>query len=228
MDNLDNLDREHRDDLDDRIGALAALGDPVRRALYRFAARQDRSVSRDEAAAAVGVSRAGAAFHLDRLVAEGLLETEFRRLGDRRGPGAGRPSKLYRRADRDIAVSLPPRHYDLVGHVLAAAVTDAARRGVPIDTAVATAASEHGRRLGREGSTVLQALADQGYEPRPGQHEISLANCPFHALVAHHPQLVCGMNVALVQGVLDGAGADDLEAVLDPKPGRCCVTVVRR
>src|SRR5918911_20308 len=50
-----------------------------------------------------------AAFHLDKLVEAGLLEASFRRLGERRGPGAGRPAKLYRRGAGEVAASLPPR-----------------------------------------------------------------------------------------------------------------------
>ncbi|MDQ3641298.1 MAG: helix-turn-helix domain-containing protein, partial [Actinomycetota bacterium] len=79
------------------LAALAALGDPLRRRLYRFVGGQDHPVGRDEAAAGVGISRSTAAFHLDRLVDDGLLDAEFRRLTGRRGPGAGRPAKLYRR-----------------------------------------------------------------------------------------------------------------------------------
>src|SRR5215212_12188907 len=110
------------DDPDDVLTAVAALGDPLRRRLYRFVGAQDHPVSRDEVAEGGGVSRSAAAFHLDRLVDEGLLETEYRRLSGRRGPGAGRPAKLYRRAARQFDVTLPERHYDLPGRILAGAV----------------------------------------------------------------------------------------------------------
>ena len=59
------------------------------------------TVDGNEAAASVGISRALAAFHLDRLVKDGLLIPEYRRLSGRTGPGAGRPAKLYRRAPRE-------------------------------------------------------------------------------------------------------------------------------
>ncbi|HKF77929.1 MAG TPA: helix-turn-helix domain-containing protein, partial [Candidatus Dormibacteraeota bacterium] len=68
-----------RQDLDQDIELLALLEDPVRRSLYRHVAGQPDYVSREEAAAAVGVARALAAHHLDRLAEEGLLETTYRR-----------------------------------------------------------------------------------------------------------------------------------------------------
>src|SRR5512146_2470436 len=110
---------------DDDTSGIAALADPVRRRLYEFVSTQPSAVSRDQAAAAVGVARHQAKFHLDKLEAEGLLETEYARLGGRSGPGAGRPSKLYRRADREIAVSLPPRDYLLAGQLMADAIAEA-------------------------------------------------------------------------------------------------------
>jgi DNA-binding transcriptional ArsR family regulator len=105
-----------------RIGALA---DDTRRSLYEYVVTQREPVGREQAAGAVGVPLHTASFHLDKLVDAGLLETEFRRLTGRRGPGAGRPSKLYLRADREVAVSLPARRYDLAGDILAAAITRA-------------------------------------------------------------------------------------------------------
>src|SRR5437868_8151395 len=110
---------------------FSALADPVRRELYRWVVAQAEPVSRDQAASGAGVPRHTAKFHLDRLVDQGLLETEFRRLTGRAGPGAGRPAKLYRRAARELAVSLPPRHYDTAADLLASAVTEATATQMP-------------------------------------------------------------------------------------------------
>ena len=68
--------------------------------------RQATPVSRDDVAGALGLARATAAFHLDRLVADGLLDIHFERRSGRTGPGAGRPAKLYRRSDVPVEVSL--------------------------------------------------------------------------------------------------------------------------
>ena len=106
----------------DEFTAVGSLADPVRRQVYDYVAAQDEPVGREQTAADTGIPLHTARFHLERLVDEGLLTTEFRRLSGRTGPGAGRPAKLYCRAAREVAVSLPPRNYDLVGSVLAAAV----------------------------------------------------------------------------------------------------------
>src|SRR4051795_980144 len=168
---------------DDDFAVIGALADPARRALYRYVAASASPVSRDQAAEDVGLARHTVKFHLDRLVDEGLLETEYRRLSGRRGPGAGRPAKLYRRAARQFAVTLPERHYDLAGRILAGAVDTAAGSGRPVRTAVDDAAAAEGRRLAAaSGSAPLDdVLTGLGYEPRTAEDAVVLANCPFHA-----------------------------------------------
>jgi predicted ArsR family transcriptional regulator len=222
------------EDFGSRVERIAALGDPVRRALYRYVLSQDGPVGREQAAAGAGVAHHIAKFHLDRLVADGLLEVEYARPPGRTGPGAGRPAKLYRRSSRDIEVSLPERHYDLAGRVMAAAITASADGSVPLAEALRTAAGAAGHTLAAEASPARPAdpvtaasdvLAANGYEPRPGADGLTLANCPFHRLAETYTELVCGLNLHLIGGVLDGLGADGLCARLDPEPGRCCVVV---
>ncbi len=52
-----------------------------------------------------------------------------------------------------------------------------------------------------------------------------LRNCPFHLLASSHPPLICGMNLALLEGLLEGAAVPGLSARLDPRPGECCVVL---
>ncbi len=73
---------------DEDLAAVGALQEPVRRSLYRYVAAHPGEVSRDEAAAAAGIQRQLAAFHLDKLVEAGLLETSF---AGRPAPGPVRP-----------------------------------------------------------------------------------------------------------------------------------------
>jgi predicted ArsR family transcriptional regulator len=214
------------------VASVAALSEPVRRKLYRYVVAQEGPVSREDAAAGVGVAHHVAKFNLDRLVTDGLLEVEYRRPPGRTGPGAGRPAKLYRRATRDIAVSLPERRYEVAGRVLAEAVTIAARDGLPIGDAVRTAARAAGHRLGETAvddaspqRSVGELLARYGYEPRATRDGIVLANCPFHALAAEYTELVCGMNLDLIEGVLDRLCPGRLTARLSPGPDRCCVAI---
>jgi predicted ArsR family transcriptional regulator len=210
-----------------QVAGVGALADPVRRALYRVVVDADTPLSRDQAAGAAGVARHTAKFHLDRLVQDGLLETSFKRLTGRRGPGAGRPAKLYRRSARQFDVTLPRRHYDLAGRILARGVDAAAACGGDVLDAVRHAAAGEGRRLAAEcgGTSLGDVLAGLGYEPRRGAERTLLGNCPFHALAAEHTSLVCGMNRELLSALvaeLPGAG---VRARLDPALGRCCVVL---
>lgn len=222
--------RESRMDLAAQVAGIGALADPVRRALYEYVAAQPDAVGREAAAAAVRVPVHTAKFHLDRLCDEGLLQTEFRRLTGRTGPGAGRPAKLYRRANRQFAISLPERRYDLAAHILATAVQRAGE-GTQLADALREAAYDEGRRLGAGGSTtgpdlarLSQALATQGFEPRiEGGDTLVLANCPFDALAKEHTTLVCGFNRWYVQGTADGLGCQAVRAHLAPTPGMCCI-----
>lgn len=210
--------------------AIAALDEPTRRRLYDHVVRQPAAVSREEAATALGLPRATAAFHLDRLADEGLLDVVYERRTGRSGPGAGRPSKLYRRSEQHVDVSLPEHRYDLAGRLLAAAIEDAETTG----EAPRAALDRHARQLGNdlaktaqdagttEADPVMRILEAQGFEPRPDEDAIVLGNCPFHTLAKQHTDLVCHMNLCLISGLLSGL-TTKLQAHLTPQPGHCCV-----
>lgn len=197
--------------------------------------RQPEPVSRDEAASACELPRATAAFHLDRLADEGLLDVVYERRTGRTGPGAGRPAKLYRRSDHRVAVSLPERRYELAARLFAAAVEDTERTDEPSRAALDRHAYEMGERLGAEAlsalndaggaDAVLRVLEEYDFEPRASDGGIVLGNCPFHVLATEHPEMVCGMNLRLLSGVLAGLGATTLTAKLAPAPGHCCVRI---
>lgn len=226
--------------VDDQIGAVALLDEPNRRRIFEFVSGSREAVGRDDTAAALGISRELAAFHLDRLVTVGLLETEYRRRSGRGGPGAGRPAKLYRRTNREVAVSIPPRRYEHVADVFAEGLDRLA------DTsgadAVADVAREHGTDLGVEArrnagprpsrrrllTALLDLLRRAGYEPDvdPASGAVSLRNCPYNALVANHRELTCSMNLAWAQGVSTAMDAR-LRPELAPKPGYCCVVFLQ-
>jgi predicted ArsR family transcriptional regulator len=220
------------------IEEVSALADSVRRSLYSHVAAQREPVGRDAAASAVGISRSLAAFHLDRLVDAGLLEVTFRRLSGRAGPGAGRPSKLYTRSKRDVALTLPARRYELAARLFAEALDRGATGNASTADAVDTAAREYGEALGQEArrralprsgqqallSSALEVLAESGFEPVAGQDNvIDLRNCPFDAIAQTHRDLVCGMNLSLMDGVIAGLRASGIHAELDRQPGMCCV-----
>lgn len=226
----------------DNVSGIGTLAEPVRRELYLYVCAQPDPVGRDEAAAAVGIPLHKAKFHLDRLEAEGLLETVFARLTGRTGPGAGRPSKLYRRVDRDITVSLPGRDYELAGLLMANAIDESSATGVPAIEVLNRAAAERGRSIGasllkESGAPTTSAnalklasdaLAAHGYEPRTASSRVELANCPFHSLSKSHTDMVCGMNLALIDALVETVDADRLACRLDPGDGRCCVVLENR
>ena len=230
------------DDLDQQLGSLAGLGDPIRRALYRHVAERGTPVSRDEAAKAAGISRPLAAYHLDKLVDDGLLEPRYQRRGGRQGPGAGRPAKHYVRADRQLELSLPARDYAALAELLAGAVEadPSGSAKAALDRGAATLGAELGAEAAqgtapdgdpdRPLAALRQALAARGYEPYEDvDGTIRLRNCPFDRIAAQHRQLVCGANHAMLQALTDQVDGDPptVRAVLDPQPGRCCVTLTR-
>ncbi|MGW0082832.1 helix-turn-helix transcriptional regulator [Streptomyces sp. NPDC003393] len=215
------------------IDAIAALQDPVRRRLYEYVAAQGREVGRNEAAEAAGVTRTLAAHHLDKLTEAGLLESGSRRLTGRSGPGAGRPAKVYTRARAERAVSLPARDYRTAAELLAEAAEEAG-----LDAGLRAAARRRGEGL--RGSAApcgslegaMEMLAARGYEPHLEEAEgaagtavraVRMRNCPFHAVAERYPPLVCGMNLALLEGLFGTDGP--LRARMDARPGECCVVV---
>jgi predicted ArsR family transcriptional regulator len=246
------------------LASLSALDDPVRRRLYEVVTRQDEPVGRDEAAAATGIGRALAVYHLDKLVEAGLLTASYQRPPGRSGPGAGRPAKLYARSDREFAVTVPPREYELAARLLVQVVAsdpsdrsravlgeaahrlgaelgrgfrvsatdedaadrdEAARHAADRDTAARHAADRDEAGRHAAGQDVEGALMQQGYEPSRDDGVIRLRNCPFHQLAERYTDVVCNMNLALIQGVVAGLGADSWRPALDPRPGYCCVAI---
>ncbi|HYB48823.1 MAG TPA: hypothetical protein VED20_15965, partial [Streptosporangiaceae bacterium] len=86
-------------------------------------------------------------------------------------------------------------------------------------------ASRAGEELERA-HVLGDALSGHGYQPRQGDDGvIRLRNCPFHQLAEHHRDIVCGMNLGLIQGIVAGLGLEDMHPVLDPQPRHCCVAI---
>ena len=209
------MDENH---LDADLGAIGSLSDPTRRRLYVFVSRSNEPIGRDEAADALGIPRQTAAYHLDRLAEEGLVDVEFLRRSGRTGPGAGRPAKLYKRTDRDHEVSLPPRRYGLAARILLEVVSTGAIKRKDL----AAAAHRIGAELGEVG--LDQALRQTGYDPVMEEGEIRFRNCPFHILKTQDQRTVCNLNLGLVEGMLESSG-DKRKAYLEPSETYCCVRV---
>ena len=224
----------------DRLGAVTSLAEPTRRAVYDIVVETGEWISRDQAAESIGLERGTVAHHLDRLAADGLLEVDYQRLSGRRGPGAGRPAKLYRRSRRDFEISLPPRDYEFVARMLADAADRSKTEGVDIATAIDDVAHAAGLRFAGEvrvrlrgtagrgirprRRALLDVLAEHGFEPQAGADgTVVLRNCPFHRLAQQHTELICSMNLRLLQTAIDDIGETGFDTRLEPEDGLCCV-----
>lgn len=221
------------------LTALAALADHTRRALYDFVSAQPDAVSRDDAAAGTGFPRHVAKFNLDRLVDAGVLDVEYRRPVGRSGPGAGRTAKLYRPSAREFSASLPTRRYLLAATLLARGIRESLSRGVHITEALQQVAKGAGRALGEQAVAragarptlasltdgVLEVLDEQGYGARREGPDVVLGNCPFKGLLEDGTELICTMNMNLVQGLIEACGRPRVGAHFDVQPERCCVRI---
>ncbi|MEU1593390.1 transcriptional regulator [Streptomyces sp. NPDC005708] len=218
------------------IDAVSVLSEDSRRRMFVFVRRARRAVTRDEAAASVGISRKLAAFHLDKLVDAGLLRARYETPGGIRK--VGRRPKVYEPSDTQITVNIPDRRHALLAEFLLDAVLTEGADENAAQAAVRTA-EQRGRQMGEaardetrpgrlgpeRGLTACEHLLEEyGYEPvRETPTRLRLRNCPFHPLAAKAPDLVCGMNQAFLSGYLKGLEVNGVQATLAPEPGECCV-----
>ena len=216
-----------RHDLNETVVRLCVLDDPARWAAYVAVRTAGRPLTRAEVADEVGISARLAAFHLEKLLAEGFLEATYER--GEGSVGVGHPAKRYRPTSLELEVSIPPRRYDLAAEILAEAL-EADSPEPPLESLVHVAA-EYGRQVGKRvrarngDSRLLTALRVIGYEPATSGDEVVLRNCPFRHVAQARPEIICEMNVAFVAGVLAGTKSRSLHAVLSPSTERCCVVV---
>jgi predicted ArsR family transcriptional regulator len=230
-------DQTGRAVFDRDIERLALLGDPVRRALYWHVVERGDYVSREDAAAALGIARALAAFHLDKLAGDALLEYTYRRPDGRRGPGAGRPAKMYRRSPLEVTISLPRRDYQLLAEWLAGALgqdvpADVRRRLEDVARQTGTDLAAEARRLAgwrpsrrRLIEAGLEVLRLRGFEPRSRDGDIALHSCPFQAVAFAHRNVVCPMNRSLMDGFIEGLKVQGVTVICEPSGDGCCVTL---
>jgi predicted ArsR family transcriptional regulator len=217
------------------VAAIATLDDEVRRALFVCVRDAPKPLTREDAAAVVGVSRKLAAFHLEKLVAAGLLVA---RVDPRPQPRVGRTPKVYEASRTNVSVNVPQREHALLAEILLTAVREQ-RAGESATNAVRRVAARRGEHVGNDARERLRpgrlgverasaiccdVLSVHGFEPVRDGGDIRLRNCPFHPLAEHETAVVCGLNHAFLSGMLRGLGADAvLCAQLDPVPGQCCV-----
>lgn len=209
-----------------RIAAVASLGDENRRRLFGFIAASSRPVGRDEAAAALEIPRSTASFHLDRMVQDGVLAVEFRKLGGKAGPGSGRPAKMYRPAQPEVGASVPDRNYDLAGELMATAIERSSAAGEPVREVLLATSYAKGLAMAEGSGSLEEFLSAEGYMPNPdGDGGFALENCPFHRLADGHTEVVCAMNGAFLCGAAAGCGVEESRIAGNTTPGQCCARV---
>ncbi|MFH8336884.1 helix-turn-helix transcriptional regulator [Streptomyces sp. AM6-12] len=223
---------------------------PRRRAVLDALRAAPAPLGVTETAARLGIHPNTVRFHLDALVADGLVERRAEP-----SPGPGRPRTVYTvRPGMDRGGA---RRYLLLARMLLS-------RWASADPAEAREqAMETGREWGRflveppppferptaEGSVtrLLALLDDLGFEPTPdpepragaaaepepgagadsgaaGGRRIRLGHCPFLELAEEHGALVCPLHLGLIQGALDRLGAPLTATRLEPfaEPDACC------
>lgn len=211
----------------EQVEAVAAVADPVRSGIYEEVARSGEPVGREHVAEAIGITRQAAAFQLDKLADQGLLEVSYRRLNGASGPGAGRPSKVYGVVHAELNASVPQREYPLAGDIMAEAIDAARADGESVDSHLAEAARAAGRRLADDQAGIDEFLHTYGYRPQVRDDgSADLANCPFHALSSRHTDTVCDMNQDSIGGALEALAPDRVAERVSPgQPCGCCVRV---
>ena len=202
-----------------RSADAQVLTDERRRAVYLYVSRAEAPVTVNEVADGFKIHRNAAKHHLDRLLEAGLLQAEFRRVNGRRGPGAGRPSKLYSATDVEVSFSVPERHYDLLAHLLLTALT----QGDDLECV----GNRYGLQLARvrrsaheneDAADGVRAILDGlGFRPvvevdDEGHIWVTSENCPFGWVAVEATQgEVCRLDRAIIAGVLDGFGCPTSE-----------------
>lgn len=199
------------------VSALtSAFGDPTRRAIYLHAREHADGVTAAQVAEKFDLHPNVARHHLDKLAAGGYLEVS---VGRAKGSKAGRPSKRYKVASKDVELDLPVRTDDLVltllGKALAALPTDAAHAiaeevgseyGRAMASSLAGADPQAGHRSLRSAiQAVADALTAHGFaahaERKSDSLRIVTSHCPFGDVAIDHP-VICAVERGMVKGML--------------------------
>lgn len=225
--------------------ALDVLASPVRRRILRVLAPEDKvthGLTAGQLAARLSLHVTTVRFHLDQLVAAGLVEADFQKQA-----GAGRPRKVY----RVVPATQAPVSSEESLHLLSALLTEAfsaqavherqlspeeagrqwAQEHVTAhDSAPASTTGEWIAKLGR----ALDVLRTWGYEPEltvrgsARDARVDLTHCPFRDLARQNTAVVCGIHQGLIAGTMSRLGEPDTTVDLQAfAEGDRCIAYVR-
>jgi len=183
-----------------------ALGDPTRRAVFKYVAETPDPVTAADVGVTFGIHRTVARAHLEKLMETGLLAAEFRHR-----PEGGRPPKVYRRSDKRVDLQLPARQYELLAELLVDALT---RFGEAAELVVKDVGFEFGRQWADAGGSgspldclapLVQAGAEISTSEPDGEVRITRRNCLFSEVSTRRPRLICILDGAITDGLLSRA-----------------------
>jgi len=205
------------------LDRLAAAGDPQLRRVLLYARGRRDPFTAEDVAVVLGVHRNVARGRLDRLVEAGFLAVTPERRGGRRGPGAGRPTKIYRVAPELEGVEFPDRR---LADLITLLVKRVPVRGRP--KALREAGEEFGRTLAAAAGVqrsrsvatgleqVCEALGTLGFQASVvsldgDEAELASPTCPLRPLVVRCPDAAAidrGMWAGLLERGARGVSAD--------------------
>jgi predicted ArsR family transcriptional regulator len=209
------------------LDRLAAAGDPQLRRVLLYARGRRDPFTADDVTVVLGVHRNVARSRLDRLAAAGFLTVTLERLGGQRGPGAGRPAKVYRVAPELEGVEFPDRRLAELTSLLVGKIPARGRA-----RALREAGEEFGRSLGARAGLkasgdvrtglerVCDALGSLGFHASVLSLEgdeaiLESATCPLRPLVVARPDadgIDHGMWAGLVERGIRGVSADRVKS----------------
>ncbi len=242
------------------VNGAALLTSAVRRRIVehlaelpRLAAEgptRERGLTAAELGRVLGLHTTTIRFHLDQLVAAGILRSQFVRSG-----GAGRPAKRYVVEETELGTVVAGSSegpYQILATLLADALAEGGQEGVSPEAAgrdwvrrrmaarapeggTPTSAGTPGEWVGKVGA-VVDLLSEWGYVPdlavtgQEGDVTLTLHDCPFRDLARVHPDIVCGVHLGLLRGALESAGEDQAGVSLQPfvTPTTCSAVLLRR
>lgn len=226
--------------LENRISDLtSALGDPTRRAIYIAVRESAEPLTTSSMATLFDIHPNVARHHLDRLAAEGYVQTSSGQTHRPGGPGAGRPAKAYEATKKEVSVHFAPRRFEMLVELLMRVLDEVS------DENLSSVAEAIGRQYGAEIAAEIGVPTEAGYDaaiqsvakamtglgftmdPDLSGHQLLTSHCPFGEAATNHPEVVCSLDRGIVSGLF-GVLAAGCEPVLIPHsdPDADCVTRV--
>lgn len=198
----------------------AVLADPTRYRIYQHVLTASHPVTVAETAREFDLHPNVARMHLRKLVDIGLLAAHLEKSG--RG---GRPGYVYSPSGSAVSLNVPARDFQLLADLLTQSLALMGENG---KEAIAQIGRTFGHRLGQEASssvahrqgekdevsqatilkTCAEALERLGVVTHiirtpDGSYNLVLRTCGFQEVAAAHPEHICHLCQAMVEGITE-------------------------